>query len=104
MKDIHSPSEQDYIQQLSIDCVIFGYRDSQLSVLVPKLNFRGDFWALPSGFIYQNEGIDQAARLGDAARALGPQFDQIHGRSSSGRQNAAPTTGGIRGKPAVAGA
>lgn len=62
MRDIHSPSEQDYIQQLSIDCVIFGYRESQLSVLVPKLNFRGDFWALPSGFIYQNEGIDQAAR------------------------------------------
>jgi len=62
MKDIQSPSEQGYIQQLSIDCVIFGYRDSQLSVLVPKLNFRGDFWALPSGFIYQNEGIDQAAR------------------------------------------
>lgn len=62
MKDIHSPSEQDYIQQLSIDCVIFGYQDSQLNVLVPKLNFRGDFWALPSGFIYQHEGIDQAAR------------------------------------------
>ncbi|WP_409012438.1 NUDIX hydrolase [Dyadobacter sp. 50-39] len=59
---MHSPSEKDYIQQLSIDCVIFGYRDSQLSVLVPKLNFRGDFWALPSGFIYQNEGIDEAAR------------------------------------------
>lgn len=62
MRDIQSPSEQNYIQQLSIDCVIFGYQDSQLSVLVPKLNFRGDFWALPSGFIYQNEGIDEAAR------------------------------------------
>lgn len=59
---MHSPSEQDYIQQLSIDCVIFGYRHKQLHVLVPKLNFRGDFWALPSGFIYQHEGIDQAAR------------------------------------------
>lgn len=62
MKDMQSPSEQGYIQQLSIDCVIFGYHDSLLSVLVPKLNFRGDFWALPSGFIYQNEGIDEAAR------------------------------------------
>lgn len=62
MKNIQSPSEQGYIQQLSIDCVIFGYQDSQLSVLVPKLNFRGDFWALPSGFIFQNEGIDEAAR------------------------------------------
>lgn len=62
MSDMHSPSEQDYIQQLSIDCVIFGYKDQQLNVLVPKLNFTGGFWALPSGFIYQNEGIDQAAR------------------------------------------
>ncbi|WP_338876838.1 NUDIX domain-containing protein [Spirosoma sp. SC4-14] len=59
---MHAPSEQGYIQQLSIDCVIFGYRHKQLHVLVPKLNFRGNFWALPSGFIYQHEGIDQAAR------------------------------------------
>ncbi|WP_247236502.1 NrtR DNA-binding winged helix domain-containing protein [Telluribacter sp. SYSU D00476] len=59
---MRAPSKEDYIQQLSIDCVIFGYQDKQLKVLVPKLNFKGDFWALPSGFIYQNESIDQAAR------------------------------------------
>jgi 8-oxo-dGTP diphosphatase len=59
---MHYPSEQDYIQQLSIDCVIFGYQQEELKVLIPKLNFRGDFWALPSGFILQQEGIDQAAR------------------------------------------
>jgi 8-oxo-dGTP diphosphatase len=59
---MHAPSKQDYIQQLSIDCVIFGYQEKQLKVLVPKLDFRGDFWALPSGFIQQDEGIDQAAR------------------------------------------
>jgi 8-oxo-dGTP diphosphatase len=61
-QDMHAPSEQDYIQQVSIDCVIFGYQEKQLKVLVPKLDFRGDFWALPSGFILQEEGIDQAAR------------------------------------------
>lgn len=55
-------SQQDYIQQLSIDCVIFGYRDKQLNVLCSKLNFRGDFWALPSGYIQQTEDIDEAAR------------------------------------------
>lgn len=55
-------STQDYIQQVSIDCVIFGYQHQQLKVLVPKLSFKGDFWALPSGFVYQNEDIDQAAR------------------------------------------
>jgi len=59
---MHAPSEKDYIQQLSIDCVIFGYQEKKLKVLVPKLNFRGDFWALPAGFILQEESIDQAAR------------------------------------------
>ena len=57
-----SLAQKDYIQQLSIDCVIFGYEDRKLKVLVPKLDFNGDFWALPSGFIFLNEGIDQAAR------------------------------------------
>ena len=59
---MHAPSQQDYIQQLSIDCVIFGYQEKQLKVLIPKLDFRGDFWALPSGFVLQQEGIDEAAR------------------------------------------
>lgn len=58
---MHLPSEQDYIQQVSIDCVIFGYQEKQLKVLVPKLAFKGGFWALPSGFILQQEGTDQAA-------------------------------------------
>lgn len=58
---MHNPSEQNFIQQLSIDCVIFGYQGKQLQVLVNKLNFNGDFWALPGGFVHQNEDIDKAA-------------------------------------------
>ncbi|MEO6286517.1 MAG: NUDIX hydrolase [Dyadobacter sp.] len=58
---MRNPSEENYIQQLSIDCVIFGYHDKQLKVLVPKLVFKGDFCALPGGFIYQEEDIDVAA-------------------------------------------
>ena len=54
-------STQNYIHQISIDCVIFGYHERQLKVLVPKINFNGNFWALPSGFVYQDEDIDQAA-------------------------------------------
>lgn len=57
-----SPSKQDYIQQVSIDCVIFGYQDKQLKVLVLKLNFAGELYALPGGFILQHDSIDQAAR------------------------------------------
>lgn len=59
---MHTPSRRNYIQQLSIDCIIFGYSNRQLKVLVPKLDFVGDFWALPAGFVTQDEGIDQAAR------------------------------------------
>ncbi len=55
-------SPENFIQQLSIDCVIFGYNHRQLKVLVSKLYFKGDFWVLPSGFILKEEGIDQAAR------------------------------------------
>lgn len=55
------PSEQDYIQQISIDCVIFGYQDDRLHVLIPKLKFEGNFFALPSGFVFQGEDLDTAA-------------------------------------------
>lgn len=50
-----------YIGQVSIDCVIFGYRENLLQVLIPKLRLTGDLWALPSGFIEQDESIDDAA-------------------------------------------
>ncbi|MFX0555406.1 NrtR DNA-binding winged helix domain-containing protein [Maribacter sp. CXY002] len=55
-------NQKDLINQLSIDCVIFGYRQNKLQVLVPKMDFKGDFWALPSGFVQQQEGIDKAAQ------------------------------------------
>jgi 8-oxo-dGTP diphosphatase len=59
---MHTLSKENYIQQLSVDCVIFGYEEKQLKVLVPKLSFKGDFWALPSGFVYQDEDVDGAAQ------------------------------------------
>ncbi len=54
-------SNQTYIPHLAIDCVIFGYQERELKVLITKLNFKGDFYSLPSGFIFQKEGIDEAA-------------------------------------------
>lgn len=59
---MHHLNSEDYIRQLSIDCVIFGYQNRQLKVLIPKLIYHGDFSALPGGFIQQEEDIDQAAR------------------------------------------
>lgn len=60
--NIQLPRKEDHIQQLSIDCVIFGYRDGDLHVLLPKLNLSEALIALPGGFILQDEGIDAAAR------------------------------------------
>jgi hypothetical protein len=57
----HNLSKQNFIPQVSIECVIFGYQDKQLKVLIPKLIFRGDFWVLPTGFVLQDEDVDQAA-------------------------------------------
>ena len=54
-------ANQNYIAQLAIDCVIFGYQNRELKVLISKLNFKGDFYSLPSGFILQKEGVDEAA-------------------------------------------
>jgi ADP-ribose pyrophosphatase YjhB (NUDIX family) len=54
--------EQHFIHQLSIDCVIFGYQARELKVLAPKLGLKKDLWALPGGFIRQQESIDEAAR------------------------------------------
>lgn len=86
---MHHPSEQNYIQQLSIDCVIFGYQEKQLKVLVPKLDFRGDFWALPAGFVLQEEGIDQAARriLEERTGIRDIYLDQFRVFGNTGRTN-----------------
>lgn len=54
-------NEQNYIPQVSIDCVIFGYQHKQLKVLLSKLNFKADYLSLAGGFITQNEDLDTAA-------------------------------------------
>jgi 8-oxo-dGTP diphosphatase len=59
MKTIYS---NNFILQLSIDCVIFGYKEKELKVLVPQLKLNKLYCTLPGGFILQNEGIDDSAR------------------------------------------
>jgi 8-oxo-dGTP diphosphatase len=54
--------EKNLIQQLSIDSVIFGYKNKELKVLVPQLNFKNPLFSLPGGFILQDESIDLAAK------------------------------------------
>src|SRR6266404_1941552 len=53
----------EIIDALSIDCAVFGFKNSELSVLLVKHgqgNTKGQ-WALPGGWIKYNESIDDAA-------------------------------------------
>lgn len=54
---------EDIIEALSIDCLIFGFRNSELDVLLIKHGegISKGKWALPGGWIRYNEGIDNAA-------------------------------------------
>ncbi|MFT5884944.1 MAG: 8-oxo-dGTP diphosphatase [Arcticibacterium sp.] len=53
---------QELIPQLSIDSVIFGYKEKELKVLVSQLNFQKKcIHTLPGGFIKQEESINEAA-------------------------------------------
>ncbi|AFK03349.1 NUDIX hydrolase [Emticicia oligotrophica DSM 17448] len=54
--------EHNFIQQLSIDCVIFGYKEKELKVLISKVKVELDIYTLPGGFIKQEESIDEAAK------------------------------------------
>jgi len=59
LKDIIDNSE-NYQPGLSIDCVIFGFHDNQLKVLLIKVE-RAAKWSLPGGFIPVDQDIDTAA-------------------------------------------
>ena len=49
-----------YQPGLSIDCVIFGFSDNQLKVLLIKTIY-GEKWGLPGGFVSKDEDLDLAA-------------------------------------------
>lgn len=49
-----------YIPNLSIDCVVFGFQDANLKVLVTRL-IEKDLWALPGGYVLKTENLKQAA-------------------------------------------
>jgi 8-oxo-dGTP diphosphatase len=52
--------EQWFMPSLSLDCVIFGFHENQMKVLLLQMK-NPDKWALPGGFIYKEEDIEQAA-------------------------------------------
>ncbi len=55
------PRAADHLQGLSVDCVIFGYAEGQLFVLITQFAAKEDLYTLPGGFIRKEESVDQAA-------------------------------------------
>lgn len=48
------------VPHISIDCVVFGFHESSMKVLLLKMKGT-DKWGLPGGYMKKNENIDQAA-------------------------------------------
>jgi ADP-ribose pyrophosphatase YjhB (NUDIX family) len=51
---------EKYLRHISIDCVIFGFFNNELRVLLLYAKYAGQ-WALPGGFVLKDEHMDAAA-------------------------------------------
>ena len=61
LKEFLLKGHKSFLQHLSIDCVIFGFHDNQLKVLLLKWKDFGG-WSVPGGFVKRIESIDDSAR------------------------------------------
>ncbi|MBX2916911.1 MAG: NUDIX hydrolase [Cyclobacteriaceae bacterium] len=61
---MENPSPDSIIEALSIDCVIFGFKDGRLDILLVKHaeGISAGKWALPGGWITYGESVDEAAK------------------------------------------
>jgi len=53
-------SNYQYLPHLSVDCVVFGFHENQLKVLLMKMKY-ADKWGLPGGFVKPTESLETAA-------------------------------------------
>lgn len=52
--------DQHYLDHISLDCVVFGFHNNQLKALLIRRKFTKE-WALPGGFVCEDESIEIAA-------------------------------------------
>lgn len=60
LKQILEKGDQLYQPGISVDCVIFGFHENMLKILLLQVKYVNKF-ALPGGFILRDEPIEQAA-------------------------------------------
>lgn len=74
---------------VSVDCIIFGFHEGKISLLLLKRNFepaKGE-WSLMGGFVQEDESIDDAARrvLADLTGLTDIYMEQVEAFGSLGR-------------------
>lgn len=52
---------KEFLPHISVDCVIFGFHDNQLKVLLLKWKDRNS-WCVPGGFVKRDESLDDSAQ------------------------------------------
>lgn len=57
---MHQFKYKDFLDHVSLDCVIFGFHENQLKVLLLLMKYTKE-WALPGGFVKKNELMEVAA-------------------------------------------
>jgi len=60
LKDYCATARENYLPHISIDCVVFGFHEGEMKVLVLKVK-NEDAWYLPGGFMLKREPIEMAA-------------------------------------------
>jgi ADP-ribose pyrophosphatase YjhB (NUDIX family) len=53
-------ARKNYLDHVSIDCVVFGFHEGQMKVLLLKPQ-NDEKWLLPGGFVMKQEPIEVAA-------------------------------------------
>ena len=61
IKDHYLNGHEKYLRHISVDCVIFGFHNNELKVLLLKAAYAGK-WALPGGFVLKEEHMESAAQ------------------------------------------
>ncbi|GAB3260448.1 NUDIX domain-containing protein [Larkinella harenae] len=61
LEEFFAEADEKCLPGLSIDCVIFGFSNNQLKVLLLRWK-QTEEWGLPGGFVYKDESVDVAAQ------------------------------------------
>ena len=86
IQDLFLHGQEKYLRNISVDCIIFGFHNNELKVLLLQAKYAG-IWALPGGFILKEEHMDNAAKriLKDRTGLDDIYLQQFHVFSEPGR-------------------